>query len=80
MYLVKVLISTIKIDVMVTEEPKVSDAGRYSATETAKVLGIHKDTLRKHTENRLIKFGLRRTNGRKFYLGSEIKRYWRSSY
>ena len=65
---------------MVTEEPKVSDAGRYSATETAKVLGIHKDTLRKHTENRLIKFGLRRTNGRKFYLGSEIKRYWRSSY
>ena len=65
---------------MVTEEPKVSDAGRYSATETAKVLGIHRDTLRKHTENRLIKFGLRRTNGRKFYLGSEIKRYWRSSY
>ena len=80
MYLVKVLISTIKIDVMVTEEPKVSDAGRYSATETAKVLGIHRDTLRKHTENRLIKFGLRRTNGRKFYLGSEIKRYWRSTY
>lgn len=65
---------------MVTEEPKISDAGRFSATETARLLGIHRDTLRKHTESRLIKFGIRRTNGRKFYLGAEIKRYWRSSY
>jgi excisionase family DNA binding protein len=65
---------------MVTEEPKISDAGRYSVTETAKLLGIHRDTLRRYTESRLIKFGLRRTNGRKFYLGSEIKRFWRSSF
>jgi excisionase family DNA binding protein len=65
---------------MVTEEPKISDAGRYSVTETAKLLGIHRDTLRRYTESRLIKFGLRRTNGRKFYLGSEIKRFWSSSY
>lgn len=65
---------------MVTEEPKIPDNGRYSVAETAKILGIHRDTLRRHTESRDIKFGLRRTNGRKFYLGSEIKRYWRSSY
>ena len=65
---------------MVTEEPKVSDNGRYSVTETAKILGIHRDTLRRHTESRLIKFGLRRTNMRKFYLGAEIKRYWRSCF
>lgn len=65
---------------MVTEEPKILDSGRFSATETAKLLGIHRDTLRKHTESKLIKFGIRRTNGRKFYLGAEIKRYWRSSY
>ena len=49
---------------MVTEEPKISDAGRYSVTQTAKLLGIHRDTLRRYTESRLIKFGLRRSNGR----------------
>lgn len=65
---------------MTVEEPKVSDAGRFTVAETAELLGIHRNTLRRYTNDKLIKFGLRRTNGRKFYAGSEIKRFWRSSY
>jgi DNA-binding protein Fis len=65
---------------MVNICPDVPENGRYSATETAALLGIHRDTLRKHTEAGLIKFGLRRTNMRKFYLGREINRYWKAMY
>lgn len=61
-----------------SEEPKVTQTGRYSAADTARILGIHRHTLEKYTNSSLIKFGIRRANGRKFYLGSEILRFWRA--
>ena len=51
-------------------EPKVNKEGRYSVTET--------NSLRKYTELGLIKCGLRKQTGRKFYLGHEIIRFWRT--
>jgi DNA-binding transcriptional MerR regulator len=65
---------------MVSSCPNVPDDNRYSSKETAEILGIHRSTLRNHTEAGLIKFGLRRTNMRKFYLGREINRYWKAMY
>jgi DNA-binding transcriptional MerR regulator len=65
---------------MTPTEPQVSDSGRYTITETSKILKLHPNTVRAHTEAGLIKCGFRRCNGRKFYTGSEIKRYWRSTY
>lgn len=59
-------------------EPNVSEAGRYSVTETSAVLGIHRNSLRKYTEQGIIKCGFRRQTARKFYLGSEILRFWRA--
>lgn len=59
-------------------EPKVSDSGRYTVTETCRALGIHKDTLRKYTDENRIKCGFRRDSYRKFYKGSEIKRFWKA--
>lgn len=58
-------------------EPKVNMAGRYSVTETSAVLGIHRNSLRKYTEQGLIKCGFRKPTARKFYLGSEILKFWR---
>lgn len=65
---------------MVNVCPDLPENGRYSITEAATILGIHRDTLRKHTEAGFIKFGLRRNNMRKFYLGKEINRYWKAMY
>ena len=65
---------------MVSIYPDLPENGRYSVLETASILGIHRDTLRRHAEAGLIKFGLRRTNMRKFYLGREINRYWKAMY
>ena len=63
---------------MKSTEPQVSGTGRYSVTETSKALGIHRCTLLRYTESGSIKCGFRRTNARKFYLGSEILRFWRA--
>lgn len=65
---------------MTSLEPKVADTGRYSINETCEALGIHRNTLYQHTRDNLIKCGFRRANARKFYLGSEIIRYWKSQY
>lgn len=62
---------------MVNEEPKVPDMGRYTITETCKLLGIHRNTLLRWTSAGAIRCGIRRTNKRKFYLGREIKRCWK---
>ena len=65
---------------MNTIEPSVSDTGRYSISEAATILGVHRNTLRSHTKQGLIKCGFRRQNMRRFYTGIELKKYWKSQY
>ena len=62
---------------MTNEEPKVSDAGRYTITETCKVLGIHRNTLRRWLQAGKMKVKFRRIDNRKVIEGAEIKRAWR---
>ena len=63
---------------MVSLEPTVSMSGRYSINETVAALGISKRTLYRYFEDGTIKYGIRRANGRRFCLGSEIIRFWKS--
>lgn len=55
--------------------PDVPDNSRYPIGKAATILGISRDTLRKYTEEGKIKCGFRRENNRRFYTGSEIKRF-----
>lgn len=65
--------------VMITsEEPNVSTTGRYSIRQTCELLSIHRNSLCKYTNMGLIKCGFRKATARKFYLGSEILRFWRA--
>lgn len=66
---------------MVNEEPKLSPTARYAIGEAAKILGISRNTLRKHTNTGPagIDCGFRKSNGRKFYTGLDIMRYWRAA-
>lgn len=64
---------------MVNECPKVADSARFTIGKAAEVLGIHRGTLREHAEQGFIKYGISRQNGRKFFKGSEIKRYWNAT-
>lgn len=63
---------------MIATEPQVSMTGRYSSKEASMLLGIHRNTLRNYTDNGSIKCGFRRPTARRFYLGSEILRFWKS--
>ena len=62
---------------MTNEEPKVADAGRYTMTETCKVLGIHRNTLRRWLQAGKMKVKFRRIDNRKVIESAEIKRAWR---
>ena len=62
---------------MVTTEPKISMNGRYSIAETCNLLGLHRCTLHRYTAKGKIRYGVRRSTMRKFYLGSEILRFWK---
>ena len=59
-------------------EPIVNELGRYSVMETCAALGIHRNSLRKYTEQGLIKCGFRKLSARKFYSGREILKFWRA--
>ena len=63
---------------MIAIEPNINATGRYSIGEASALLGMHRNTLRKYTEQGYIKCGYRRTNARKFYLGVELIRLWRT--
>ena len=63
---------------MVTNEPNVSMAGRYSIEETCALWGMLRHTLARYTAKGRIKCGVRRSTTRKFYLGSEILRFWKA--
>lgn len=65
---------------MTITEPSVIASGRYSVNETSKILGIDRKTLYRHTIEGNIRCGFRRSNGRRFYTGSEIQRYWKAQY
>lgn len=64
---------------MSTTEPKVEMNGRYPIGQAAALLGIHRNTLRRYNDEGYIKSGNRRV-GRcvRFFLGSEILRFWKS--
>ena len=64
---------------MTAIEPNIEDYGRYRVIDVCKALQIHRDTLLKYTNGGLIKCGFRK-NGEKFYIGTDVKKYWRGNY
>lgn len=66
---------------MVNEQPNISPTARYGIGEAAKILGIDRKTLRRHTNigPTGITCQYRKSNGRKFYTGLEIVKFWRAS-
>jgi DNA-binding transcriptional MerR regulator len=65
---------------MVNECPQIALASKYGVVETAALLGISKQTLLKYSNigSRAggIDFGIRKSNGRKFYTGKQIINFW----
>lgn len=62
---------------MVATMPNVPDSGEYNFTQTAKLLGISRPTLRDRVQRGFIKQHQYRDNGLPFFYGSDIKYYFR---
>ena len=67
-----------RTEMMVATEPRVSENGRYSLREACELLGVHKTTMIRWVKEGKIRYGIRRSNYRKFYLGRELVRFWRA--
>lgn len=65
---------------MTATEPEVADNGRYTVTQAAKLLGLSKPTIYKHTDSNALKCKIHKATGKKLYSGSELKKFWRSTY
>lgn len=65
---------------MTTELPNVTPNGRYSVTQAADALEVHRNTILRWIGEGKIKFGIRRTNGRKFIEGRTLTSFWKSQY
>lgn len=63
---------------MVSVAPEVQLTGKYSSAETAKLLGVHRNSIINYTRAGLLKYGIRKSNGRKFFRGVDILYFWRS--
>lgn len=63
---------------MTNAEPKVSEMGRYTTKEVAELLEVNVSTVRRHTEAGYLRCGHWRHNGRRFYTGKEILRYYKA--
>lgn len=62
---------------MTSTRPDVVLDAKYSVAETAKLLGVHRNTIRNLTKAEKLSFGIRKYNIRqKFFWGREILRFW----
>lgn len=63
---------------MIATEPRVAESARYSLNEASEILGVHRCTIIKWAKEGKIRYGIRRSNSRKFYLGRELLRFWKA--
>ena len=61
-----------------TAAPNIDPHGRYPMTQAAAALGVHRSTLRRWTDQRLVKCSYHRISKRKVYTGAELLRVWRA--
>jgi DNA-binding transcriptional MerR regulator len=64
---------------MTAVEPNINDTDKLNVTQAAAVLGIHRNTLRMHTDEGLIRCVVNKRTGYRKYYGRDIKKYWREN-
>lgn len=63
---------------MTVSEPIINDTDRLELKDAAEALKAHKSSILRWTHMGLLHCGIRRSNGRRFWTGKELKRFWKS--
>ena len=65
---------------MVTTPPNIPLSARLELREAAEALGVDKSSIQRWTKDGRLACGIKKSNNRKFWLGSELIRFWKASY
>lgn len=65
---------------MTATEPEVADNGRYTVTQAAKALKVSRQTIYTHTDSNALKCTIHKATGKRLYSGSDLKKWWRTTY
>jgi predicted site-specific integrase-resolvase len=58
----------------------IEPSARYELREAADALSVDKSTIQRWSHDGLLRFGIKKSNNRKFWLGSELIRFWKAEY
>lgn len=61
---------------MVSLMPDIDDNSLYPIGEAARILGVHRHSLRKYAEKNLISSSVHHGNGRRMFAGAALKKFW----
>lgn len=65
---------------MINTAPKIDPSARLELREAAAALNVDKSTIQKWTKDQRLRCGVKKSNGRKYWLGSELIRFWKAEY
>lgn len=63
-------------NLMTHREITLNRADKFSTTEAARILGVSRPTIYSYVSQGLLKYKTRRSNGRRYYTGAELMRFW----
>lgn len=61
-----------------SENPKIKAQSRYTLSQAAKVMGVHRNTVARWIETGLISSERGQRSRRRFIMGSELRKLWRN--
>jgi predicted site-specific integrase-resolvase len=65
---------------MTTDKPQVNPEGLYTQAQAARALKIDRHTVKKYAENGIMKFRVRKSDGRIVIKGTQILAAWGQMY
>lgn len=65
---------------MITTTPNINPAARLELREAAAALEVDKSSIQRWTSIGRLRCGIKKSNGRKFWTGAELIRFWKSEY
>lgn len=65
---------------LTSERPVLTMGGHYSINAAARVLGIHRHTMRRYADQYGIKYSIHKATGRIYFLGKTLMEFWESNF
>lgn len=65
---------------MIRTPPDIPPTARLELREAVEALQVDKSTIQRWTNNGKLKCGIKKSNNRKYWLGSDLIKFWKSEF